>query len=170
MNHSSPVYRLVCIAAMTAILEVAKFALNAIANVELISLLVIVFTRKFGWRMTMPAVFLFALLECMWWGVSLWTITYFYVWPILAAVTAAVNTDSAVTNSLISGIFGLSFGALCSLVTLVLNGPGAAVAWWIAGIPYDLVHGAANFVLCMLLFHPLMKALSNIEHHTVRSE
>lgn len=155
--------RIVLIAAMTAVLEVAKFALNAVANVELITLLVMLYTRKFGWKMSLASVLLFAVLESMWWGVSIWTATYFYVWPILVLVSAlTAKTDSVLVNAVIAGVYGLLFGALCSLLTLVTAGWNAAVAWWIAGIPYDLIHGAANFLICLILYRPLYTALDHI--------
>ena len=155
--------RIVLIAAMTAVLEVAKFALNAVANVELITLLVMLYTRKFGWKMSLASVLLFAVLESMWWGVSIWTATYFYVWPVLVLVSAlTAKTDSALVNAVIAGVYGLLFGALCSLLTLVTAGWNAAVAWWIAGIPYDLIHGAANFLICLILYRPLYTALDHI--------
>ncbi len=157
------VRQIVLIAAMTAILEVSKFALNAIANVELITLLVMLFTRKFGWKLSLASVLLFAGIESLWWGISIWTATYFYVWPILVLISAlTADVRSPVINAVIAGIFGLLFGALCSLLTLITAGPSAALAWWIAGIPYDLVHGAANFVICLVLYKPLETALSHI--------
>lgn len=157
--------QIVLIAAMTAILEVAKFALNAIANVELITLLVMLFTRKFGWKLSLASVLLFACIESMWWGVSIWTATYFYVWPILVLISAlTANIESPLLNAVIAGVYGLLFGALCSLLTLVTAGPNAAIAWWIAGIPYDLVHGVANFVICLVLYKPLFTALSHLNN------
>ncbi len=150
-------------AAMTAIMEAAKFSLNSIANVELITLLVIVFTRRFGWKMTLAASLLFAVLECMWWGIATWSAVYFYIWPLLILFTVLVpSSQDPLVYSILAGAFGLLFGAFCSLFTLVTAGWNAAVAWWIAGIPYDLVHGVSNFVICLLLFKPLQKALSYI--------
>lgn len=156
--------RLVTIAVLTAILETAKFALNAIANVELITLLIILFTRKFGGRITMASVFLFTLLETMWWGLSIWTITYFYVWPLLVFLTILFrNRESLLFWSIFSAFYGLFFGALCALTTLITAGANAALAWWIAGIPYDIVHCVSNFIICMILFLPLSKALEHIQ-------
>ncbi len=155
--------RLVLIALLTALLETAKFALNAIANVELITLLVIVLTRKYGGRLMMAVVLLFTLLETLWWGLSIWTATYFYVWPILVLLAALFRKqDTVLFWSILAAFYGLFFGAMCSLTTLVLGGWQAAVAWWIAGIPYDLVHCAANFILCFLLYRPLTGALEHI--------
>ena len=155
--------RLVLIALLTALLETAKFALNAIANVELITLLVIVLTRKYGGRLMMAVVLLFTLLETLWWGLSIWTATYFYVWPILVLLAALFRKqDTVLFWSILAAFYGLFFGVLCSLTTLVIGGWQAAVAWWIAGIPYDLVHCAANFILCFLLYRPLTGALEHI--------
>ena len=156
--------RLVMIAFMTALLETAKFALNAIANVELITLRVIVLTRRFGGKMMTAVVLLFALLESLWWGVSIWTVTYFYVWPLLVLLTVIFRKmDSTLGWSILAGFYGLFFGALCALTTLVLAGWSAAVSWWIAGILYDIVHCVANFVICMILFRPLTVALEHIQ-------
>ena len=155
--------RLVLIALLTALLETAKFALNAIANVELITLLVIVLTRKYGGKLMMAVVLLFTLLETMWWGLSIWTVTYFYVWPVLVLLVFLFRKqDSVLFWSVFSAFYGLFFGALCSLTTLVVGGWQAAVAWWIAGIPYDLIHCAANFIICLVLYRPLTKALEHI--------
>ena len=151
------------IAAMTAILEAAKFLLNALPNVELVTLLLIVFTLHFKRRMVLCAALLFALIETLWWGISIWTVTYFYVWPLLVLIVSLFSeSDSVITFTVISTLFGMFFGMLCALTTLAVSGWNAAVAWWIAGIPYDLVHGFFNGILCLLLFKPLQRALNSI--------
>lgn len=58
-----------------------------------------------------------------------------------------------------SGIYGLMFGGLCSLVYLGFGGIKTAFAWWIAGIPYDILHGISNFVLMLILYRPIRKVL-----------
>ena len=162
-DNGKAVHRLARIAAMTAILETAKFALNAVANVELVTLLVILFTERFGQRETLSAVLLFALLESMWWGVNIWTITYFYVWPILVFISVPLAKEpSVLLKSIAAGIFGLLFGLLCSLTTLVISGPQAAFAWWAAGIPFDLIHALSNFLLCLVLYRPLSNVLNHL--------
>ena len=159
--------RIVFIAFLTAILETAKFALNAIANVELITLLIIIFTRRFGTRMMLAVCLVFTMLECMWWGISIWTVTYFYVWPLLVWISVwLAKEDSVLLKSVIAGVFGLLFGMLCALTTFVTAGFNAAVSWWVAGIPFDLVHGISNFLLCLLLYRPLARALDAVRTET----
>ncbi len=162
-ENSKVIRRIVRIAVMTAILEAAKFALNAIPNVELVTLLLIVFTKQYGWKDSLIASLLFAMVESMWWGISIWTVTYFYVWPILVLLAAAIKDEGSVWPfCLLAAGFGFLFGMLCALTTLVTSGWNAAVAWWIAGIPFDLIHGVSNFVICLLLYRPLRKALCHI--------
>lgn len=167
MELHSGIRKIVFIAVITAVLEVAKFSLNAIANVELISLLTIVLTLYFGWKVTLPSLLLFAGIESIWWGISIWTVTYFYVWPVLILVTWLLRKQmNRVTAACLSSFYGFAFGLLCSLTTLIIAGLNAAFAWWIAGIPYDLVHGISNFIIAWFLFDPLMNMFEKL-HLTI---
>lgn len=164
-DNGLAVRRIVYIAVMTAIMEAAKIALNPVPNVELITLLVIVFTKQFGWKMTLPAVLIFAFIECTYWGFGTWSIVYFYMWPLLVLLTHLNRNAESIWNyTVLSAAFGLTFGAFCALVTLAAAGLNAAFAWWIAGIPYDLIHGISNFIICLLLFKPLNNALEALKH------
>lgn len=144
---------------MIATIEVAKNALAFIPNVELVSLLVILFTLYFGKKIlfVIPA---FILLEGCIYGFGLWWIMYLYVWPLLALITYIMRKQESVwVWAIMSGSFGLVFGALCSIPYIVLSGPKAAFAWWVSGIPFDILHCVSNFVLCLVLFKPLSKVM-----------
>ena len=144
---------------MIATIEVAKNALAFIPNVELVSLLVILFTLYFGKKIlfVIPA---FILLEGCIYGFGLWWIMYLYVWPFLALITYIMRKQESVwVWAIMSGSFGLAFGALCSIPYIVLSGPKAAFAWWVSGIPFDILHCVSNFVLCLVLFNPLSKVM-----------
>jgi energy-coupling factor transport system substrate-specific component len=75
--------------------------------------------------------------------------------------------NSALSFSILSGAFGLLFGFMCSVPYIFIGSAGAdlsagiatAFAWWIAGIPWDLVHGAANFAIMLILYHPIMRVM-----------
>lgn len=144
---------------MIATIEVAKNALAFIPNVELVSLLVILFTLYFGKKIlfVIPA---FILLEGCIYGFGLWWIMYLYVWPLLALITYIMRKQESVwVWAIMSGSFALAFGALCSIPYIVLSGPKAAFAWWVSGIPFDILHCVSNFVLCLVLFNPLSKVM-----------
>ena len=144
---------------LIAVMEVAKHSLDFLPNVELISLLVILFSLQLG-RKTVILTTAFTLIEIFFWGVHTWVVMYLYVWPLLCFVTLRMKglqkePHANVYFAVLSGFFGLFFGALCSLVYLVIGGPATALSWWIAGIPYDLIHAGSNFVICLVLYQPL---------------
>ena len=41
------------------------------------------------------------------------------------------------------------------------------IAWILAGLPWDFVHGTSNF-FCGLLILPLARTLQKAEHYTLR--
>ncbi len=140
---------------MIAVLEAAKHALAFLPNVELVTLLIILYTLYFQEKICY-VLSAFLLLEGFWYGIGIWWVMYLYVWPLLAWVTYLLRKKESVwVFSILAGIFGLCFGALCCIPYLFLGGIRTAFAWWIAGIPYDLVHGVSNLILCRALFLPL---------------
>ncbi len=160
---------------MIAIIEVCKVAIAGIPNVELTSFWIIIFTLYFG-RKILYVIPSFILIEGMMYGFGLWWIMYLYAWPLLALVTWKFRKmDSALSFSILSGAFGLLFGFLCSLPYIFIGSAGAdlsagistAFAWWIAGIPWDLVHGGANFVIMLVLYHPMMRVMKILQNMNV---
>lgn len=160
---------------MIAIIEVCKAAFAGIPNVELTSFWIIIFTVYFGRKIlfVIPA---FILIEGMMYGFGLWWIMYLYAWPLLALVTWKLRKmNSAISYSILSGAFGLLFGLLCSLPYIFIGSAGAdlaaglhtAFAWWIAGIPWDLVHGVANFFIMLILYHPIMRVMKLVRNENL---
>ncbi len=157
-----PIRDIVLIGMMIATIEVVKQALVSIPNVELVTFLIIIYTLYFGKRIfyALPA---FALIECLIHGFGIWSIMYFYVWPILSIVVLKFRDQTSVWFwSIVAGLYGLLFGALCTIPYIVLTGWRAAFGWWIAGIPFDLVHGISNFLVCMVLFVPVSNAMKKV--------
>ena len=137
----------------------AKLALMWLPNIEPVSLLVMLYAVRFGKKSLYP-VYVYVLLEFLVYGFNLWAVCYLYVWPILAYAAYRLRSmESAWGWALLSACFGLFFGALCAPVYLVTGGLHAAAAWWISGIPFDLLHCAGNFLLALVLFKPLRKLM-----------
>lgn len=148
---------------MIAIIEVCKVVMAGIPNVEVTSFWIIVFCVCFGKKMfyTIPA---FILIEGLMYGFGLWWVQYLIAWPVLGIVASRFrNLDSAMGWAIISGIFGLFFGVLCAVPYLFMGGLKTAIAWWIAGIPWDIVHGVANFVIMIVLYKPMLNVMKKIK-------
>ena len=143
-----------------AILEASKLALDFLPNVEVVTLLFIVYTLFFG-RKTLLIAFGFTAIECFLKGVNVWSLMYLYIWPLLIIIVFLANRKNAdyVFYCILSGIFGLFFGMFCSIPYLFIGGWSMAVTWWIAGIPYDIIHCVSNFFLTLILFKPLCKIM-----------
>ena len=62
----------------------------------------------------------------------------------------------------LAAAFGLLFGALCTVPYFFIGGPSMAFTWWVAGIPYDLIHCVSNFLICLFLFRPLCHLFGRI--------
>ncbi len=162
---------------MVAVIEVSKVALSGLPNVELTSFWIIMFSLYLGKRVYY-AVPVFILVEGLMYGIQIWWIMYLYAWPLLALLAKLLRKmDSALSWAILSGAFGLSFGLLCAIPYFFIGAAGATVAdglryafaWWIAGIPWDFVHGAGNFVIMLVLYHPIGKAMKTISSYLQKS-
>lgn len=142
-------------ALMVAIIEVCKVTLASIPNVELTSFWIIMFTLYFGKRIfyVIPA---FILIESVMYPFGSWVVMYLYAWPLLAITVLLLKKRNNIWDmAMISGIFGLLFGFLCAIPYLFVSGLAGAFAYWIAGIPFDLIHGIGNFVIMLVLYYPI---------------
>ncbi len=162
MDQLSRTKRIALYGILGAAMFAAKMAMVMLPNVEPVSLLVMLFAVTFGWE-GLCAVYVYVLLEYAVWGLHYWAFCYLYVWLVLFALARAFrNTEAPLFWAGLSGVFGLLFGALCAIVYWIAGGWQTAVAWWMAGLPMDLVHGAANFAIALLLFKPLRKLFEKL--------
>ena len=148
---------------MLVLLEVSKYALSFIAGVEVVSLLIIIYTLYLGKKMVyvLPA---FYLIEGMLYGFGIWWFMYLYIWVILAFITYVFKENKSIYFwSIISGVFGLAFGLLCCPIYFIIGGSEMAISWWITGIQTDIIHGLSNFIICMVLFEPLNRVISMLD-------
>lgn len=140
----------------------AKVAMAPLPNLEPVSLLVMLFAVTFGKKAMYP-IAVYILLEGALYGFGLWWVNYLYVWPLLALCACALREmDVPLGWALLSGAFGLLFGALCAPVYLFTGGPAFALSWWVNGIPFDLLHCAGNFALALALFRPLRRVMGRL--------
>ena len=154
-----------------ALIEAGKAALSFAPNIELTSFWIIMFTLFMGWKVMfiIPA---FIAIEAAIYGVHVWVLMYLYIWPLLAVLTMIFRkNDFALFWAILSGFFGLFFGALCAPAQILLvSHPenmhdffSAAFTWWVSGIPWDVAHGIGNFVLMLVLYRPIRIAVNKLD-------
>ena len=148
---------------MVALVEAVKWALQAVPNVELVTLLFMVFAVTYG-RKTCIAALIFTGVETVIWGPHIWVIMYLYIWPLLIFIAYFMGKKGLPDWCFVflGGFYGLFFGMICAVPYVFFGGIKVAVGWWIAGIPFDILHCVSNTILCLVLFKPLRRALTRI--------
>lgn len=163
-NLNLPVKRMARIAMLAAVLYVSKVILEFAPNVELVSLFTILFTLVFG-KEAFVIVTVFNMFELIQWGFGVWWVSYLYTWPLLCLLTFLLRRafrEEFVLWAVFSGGFGLLFGALFAVAYLPV-GLSYAVSYWISGLPWDVWHGLANFVLMLVIGKPLYRVLKRLK-------
>lgn len=153
---------LVLFGVLGAMTFAAKYVMSALPNIEPVSLCVMLFAVVFGRKAAYP-IGIYIVMEFLFYGLGLWNINYLYIWAIPALAAYRLRSMEAPLGwAVLSGAFGLLFGALCAPVDAVVGGIAYAAAKWVSGIPFDIAHCAGNFVIALTLFAPMRKLLEQL--------
>ena len=145
-----------------ALMFALQVVMAPLPNIEPVSLLTMLFAVTFGWK-SFYCVYTFVAMEILFHGIGLWNINYLYIWGILAVAAVFLRKmEGSLAWALLSGVYGLCFGALCGIVDVFIGGVGYAAAKWISGIPFDLLHCAGNFAIALVLWKPLRELLERL--------
>lgn len=160
---------------LSAVIFALQYILQGLPNIELVSLLILVYTCLLK-KDALYIIAVFVLLEGFFYGFSIWFIGYLYVWFILYLIALLLMRDKnpleqpSLIWALASGGFGLSFGTLFALINFFLGltsgglqtGLNSAFAYWVNGITFDIVHGISNFIVALFLFKPVYRVLQRL--------
>lgn len=146
----------------------AKYAMAVLPNIEPVSLCVMLYAAVFGKKAVWP-IGIYVAMEFLFYGLGLWNLNYLYIWGILGLGAYLFREmQEPLGWAILSGTFGLLFGALCGIVDVFVGGLGYAVSKWISGIPFDLLHCGGNFAMALLLFAPLRRLLERLYRESPR--
>ena len=145
-----------------------KLSMALLPNIEPVSLCILVFGAVFGYKALYP-VFVYVMLEILCFGLGIWNVYYLYVWPLLVILAIFLRQmKQPLAWALVSGVFGLLFGALCGIADAFIGGIGFAVTKWASGIPFDIAHCAGNFIMALVLFKPLRELVEKLYRNMKR--
>lgn len=157
--------QLVQTAILGLILYIYQVVFSFIPNVEFVSLLILMYAIALP-KLSLSAIFVFILLEGLQWGFGLWWWSYLYVWPILYMMVKFlkkyIKQDDVLSWAIVLGFYGLVFGSLFSIVYIPVS-LSYAITYWISGLIFDVIHCISNFILCLLLFKPILNILLRIK-------
>lgn len=151
---------------LSASLTAAKLTLAAVANVELVTFLLMMYTLTIGTRKTMVTALVFVTTEMLIFGFGTWVIGYYVIWLSIVLITGILKKrlKTEYPSAILSMLFGLLFGAAFAINESLFYGFAYGFTYWLRGIPFDLVHAASNFVIMLVLFNPIKKVLTRLTH------
>ena len=151
-------------AMLGALMFVSKIAMEMLPNLHLVGVLTVVYTLVYRWRALIP-LYIYVLMNGVYAGFSLWWMPYLYIWTVLWAIVMLLPRRMPVwlkcaVYPIVTGFHGFLFGALYAPAQALLFGLDleGMIAWIIAGLPFDLVHGVGNLCLGFLVY-PLSELL-----------
>jgi energy-coupling factor transport system substrate-specific component len=107
-------------------------------------------------------------------GFNLWWLPYTYIWTLLWGATMLLPRNmpkkaACIVYSVVCSLHGFLFGILYSPAQALMFGLDfkQTVAWVMAGIPYDVIHGVSNFGLGLLVL-PLSETLKKLSRGRAR--
>lgn len=151
---------------LSAVITAGKQALSFIPNVEIVTLLFIIYTVTFGTKRTLLVSVIFTTLQILIYGFATWLLVYYFIWPLLIMTTALMKRKlkSEYGYAAVAGFYGLIFGLIFALSESFFYGAAYGITYWVRGIPFDLIHGVSNFIIVLVLFKPMCSAFSKGKH------
>lgn len=150
----------------------SKMIMEIAPNVHLLGVFVIAFTVVYRQKALYP-IYVFVLLTGVYAGFATWWIPYLYLWTILWAAAMLLPKKMPkkirpLVYMLLCASHGFLYGTLYAPAQAILFGLNfeGMIAWIIAGLPWDFVHGVSNF-FCGMLIVPVIQVLRLAEQGNV---
>ncbi|WP_297427236.1 hypothetical protein [Clostridium sp.] len=140
---------IVLFGALGSFISASQLILSFIPNVEIVSLLIILFSLIFR-RKALYIVYTFVFIMGIIYGFGVWWFGYVMLWPLLCIITFTFSKfieGEYFKLALYSGIFGVLFGFFYAIPYAVFGGLNAGIAYWISGLQFDIIHGISNYLI-----------------------
>ena len=153
---------------LAALMFCSKIIMDALPNIHLLGMFIMVYTIVFRLKALIP-IYLFIFMTGLYGGFGLWWIPYLYIWTILWGIAMLLprrmpKRVAAIVYPALCAIHGLAYGALYAPAQALIFGLDfeGMIAWIIAGLPFDLLHGLGNLVAGLLIL-PLSEILKRLK-------
>lgn len=163
---------LVVFAMLGSIMYSSKVIMEFAPNVHLLGMFTMTFTLVYRKKALYP-LYTYILLNGVFAGFATWWLPYLYIWTVLWGVTMLLPKNmpakvKPIVYMVVCACHGFLFGTLYAPAQALLFGLNfkGMIAWIIAGLPWDIVHGISNF-FCGMLIVPLVKLLKMLENGAV---
>ena len=147
-----------------ALMYASKLLMEIAPNIHLLGVFTIAFTIVYRKKALFP-IYTYVLLNGISCGFASWWIPYIYLWTLLWG--AVMLLPRKIPRKLQPPVYmavcaahGFLFGTLYAPAQALLYGLSfqGMVAWILAGLPWDCIHGVSNF-FCGILIMPIVSGL-----------
>lgn len=146
----------------------SKIIMELFPNIHLIGVFIIAFTVVYRQKAIYP-IAVFILLSGLYAGFDLWWIPYLYIWFVLWGMTMMVPKNLSkraqpIVYMCLCALHGFAYGTLYAPTQALMFGLSwdGMIAWIVAGLPFDMIHGVSNFC-CGALIMPVITVLKKAE-------
>lgn len=154
-------------AMLGTIMFCSKIIMEVLPNIHLLGMFTMTYTIVYRKKALIP-IYIYVLLNGIYAGFSMWWIPYLYIWTVLWAVTMVLprsvsKKTKCIVYPIVCCLHGLLFGTLYAPAQALMMGMNfdATLAWIIAGLPWDAIHGAGNLAVGFLIY-PLSELLRKL--------
>ncbi|MDE5597022.1 MAG: hypothetical protein K2J04_04260, partial [Lachnospiraceae bacterium] len=148
-------------AMLGAVMYASKVIMELAPNIHLLGVFTIAYTVVYRKKALYP-IYTYVLLNGIFSGFAAWWIPYLYLWAVLWGVCMLLPKNMPkkirpIVYMVVCAAHGFLFGTLYAPAQAILFGMSfqGMIAWIIAGLPWDFIHGVRNF-FCGLLIVPLI--------------
>ncbi len=162
------VHEMALFAMFAALMFISKAIMQFLPNVHLVGMFVVLLTSLYRVRALIP-IYLFVVLDAIFFGIAPWSAPYIYVWAVLWGMVMLIPKSTpkwlqAILFPIVCSLHGFLFGVLCAPLFAVLTklNFSGMIAWIVAGFSFDIIHGISNLFAGMLVL-PLREVILKIQ-------
>ena len=151
-----------------AVMYASKILMDLAPNIHLIGVFIVAFTIVYRQKALYP-IYVFVFITGMLSGFAAWWVPYLYIWTVLWGITMLLPKRmpkwlKPFVYMIVCALHGFLYGALYAPVQALLFGLNfdGMIAWYLAGLPWDVLHGVSNF-FCGILIMPIISILRKME-------
>lgn len=153
-----------------AVMYASKMIMELIPNVHLLGVFTVAFTVVYRKKALYP-IYTYVILNGVFCGFATWWIPHLYLWTVLWGAVMLLpermpKKIQPVVYMAVCAAHGFLFGTLYAPAQAIIYGLSfkGMIAWIIAGLPWDCIHGISNF-LCGVLIMPIVSTLRLAEEN-----
>ena len=154
-----------------ALMFAAKMIMSALPNIHLLGTFIVATTVVYRKKALYP-IYVYVLLDGLFSGFATWWIPYLYIWAVLWAAVMLLPQKMPpkakyIVYMVVCALHGFLFGTLYAPFQAIMYGLSfkGTLAWIVAGLPFDAIHGASNF-FCGVLIGPIIMVLKKASVYT----